>query len=449
VRALDELIAAGPADMRATVCVDGTRRLTWQDLDARRAAVAGALVDAGCLPPILATADPFDFLAALLGAWCCGVSPLIPPNFQPGTLAQHVRPDRVLADDDWFARLPPHARRLDVAGGGPRTLILYTSGSSGEPKAVPKTLQQLSAEVAVLDSELGAALRGATVLATVPHHHLYGLLFRLLWPLAAARPFDRTACLDADQLLAAVSRHPDHVLVSSPAHLARLPGLLAFPRWVPPPRAVFSSGAPLDEATAAHYRRALGAAPIEVLGSTESGCIATRRRGGDEDDAGWTPLPSVAVTRAADGALVVSSPWSGGACRLEDEVDLDERGRFRLGARMDRIVKLEGKRVALPEIEARLADHPWVSAAAVAIVPGSARLGCALVLSPAGSVELARAGRAGIARALRQHVTDGAERVAAPRRFRIVGHLPVTERGKIDRAALLSLLQKNVDAPLA
>ena len=57
-------------------------------------------------------------------------------------------------------------------------------------------------------------------------------------------------------------------------------------------------------------------------------------------------------------------------------IAFDADGRFRLAGRLDRVVKLDGKRVSLPELEARLALHPYVGAAAVAplrTLPGSAR----------------------------------------------------------------------------
>jgi acyl-coenzyme A synthetase/AMP-(fatty) acid ligase len=226
----------------------------------------------------------------------------------------------------------------------------------------------------------------------------------------------------------------------------RLPQLLTFERWVPRPRAIFSSGAPLEADTAACYRARLGGAPIEVLGSTESGGIAHRQRDGSATADAWTPLPAVAVARAADGALVATSPWSGGSVRLEDEITLEGGGRFHLGTRMDRIVKLEGKRVSLPEIEARLVAHAWVAAAAVEPVPAGGRLGAVLVLSGAGAAVALRDGRAAVSRALREHLRGTVERVAVPRRFRIVTQLPLNERGKIDRSALLALLSDDHDA---
>ena len=68
-------------------------------------------------------------------------------------------------------------------------LTLYTSGSSGAPKPIRKTLAQFDAEVRTLEAQWGALVGDATMLGSVPHHHIYGLLFRLLWPLAAGRAF--------------------------------------------------------------------------------------------------------------------------------------------------------------------------------------------------------------------------------------------------------------------
>ncbi len=443
---LQERLQRGPDDAGAVVCVDGENSLSWGDLAGRSARVAEALRAAPCDDPVLGTHDPFDFLAALLACWHLGTTPIVPPNLQPATLAQFAR-NRILLDEPWFAAVATGRGGAWSAPAANAALTLYTSGSSGDAKAIPKSLAQLAAEVDVLETVWGARLGDATLLATVPHHHLYGLLFRLMLPLATGRRFDRGTCLDADDLLAAVRRHPRHVLISSPSHLVRLPQLTTFERWTPRPLALFSSGAPLDGATAQLYRRECGEAPIEVLGSTESGGIARRQRN-DGDDDRWTPLPSVTVERTGDGALVVSSPWSGGPCRLEDEVDVSPDGRFRLGARMDRIVKLEGKRVSLPEVEAQMATHAWVAAAAAELAPSGVRLGAVLVLSDAGREARAHGGRARIAQAMREHLRGRIERVAVPRRFRIVERLPLSERGKIDRMALRTLLADD-DEPVA
>ena len=439
-------MGGGRSDAHTVVCVDGEARLSWSDVVEQRATVAAALRALPGVEPVLATSDPFHFLVALLGCWTEGRDPLVPPNFQPATVAQYARSDRVVIDDSWMAALAPASSCADTSRPRPEHgLTLYTSGSTGHAKPVFKSLAQLGAEIEVLADLWEERFAGATVLATVPHHHLYGLLFRLLLPLAVGCAFDRRTCLDADELQAAIARRGRHVLLSSPAHLARLPQLLAFERWVPCPRAVFSSGAPLDAESATLYRARLGSAPIEVLGSTESGGIAYRQRDGGAAADAWTPLPTVTIARAADGALVATSPWSDGAIRLEDEITLEDGGRFRLGTRMDRIVKLEGKRVSLPEIEARLGEHSWVAAAAVEPVPRGGRLGAVLVLSEAGTAVARQGGRAAVVRALREHLRATIERVAVPRRFRIVTQLPLNERGKIDRSALLSLLSDDHD----
>ena len=74
--------------------------------------------------------------------------------------------------------------------------VLFTSGSTGAGRRVEKAVRHLEDEVAVLEQQFGAQLaRDTRFLATVAPQHLYGLLFRVLWPLAAGRPFLRSALL--------------------------------------------------------------------------------------------------------------------------------------------------------------------------------------------------------------------------------------------------------------
>lgn len=65
-------------------------------------------------------------------------------------------------------------------------IVFYTSGSTGEPKQIERTLQQLLNEVQGLANSFQFA-QDCVAIATVSHQHIYGLLFKILLPLATGR----------------------------------------------------------------------------------------------------------------------------------------------------------------------------------------------------------------------------------------------------------------------
>ena len=359
-----------------------------------------------------------DFLAHLLAALADDDVAVIPPNFQPGTL--HSLAELPAPDD-----VPP-------AG-----LELYTSGSTGEPKCVVKTLGQFEAECRVLETLWGTTLEHAVVVATTPYHHIYGLLFRLLWPLCAGRPFDAVTIADPATLRRRLTRFPRTALVASPAQLSRLPDLADLAALAPTPVLVFSSGGPLAPETARRYAAAWDDPPTEILGSTETGGVAWRRQG--DAQMGWTPLPGIAVRSDHDGALLVSSPFlaTPSPYRMEDAVECEPSGAFFLRGRLDRIVKIEEKRLSLPEMESCLARHPAVTAAALLPIQTGNRssLGAVVVAEGTGG-----GGRKALVARLRDHLRQSYDPVLLPRRWRFVDRLPYTDRGKLAVAELAALL---------
>jgi acyl-coenzyme A synthetase/AMP-(fatty) acid ligase len=211
-------------------------------------------------------------------------------------------------------------------------------------------------------------------------------------------------------------------------------------------RAVFSSGGPLDARSARTLAETLGHTPIEVFGSTETGGIAWRQQAPPEPTP-WTPFDEVEVATAAeDERLRVASPWigePGGVFTMGDTADIAPDGRFVLGPRADRVVKIGERRLALPEMEARLHEHPFVAAAA--IVPlerrGEARLGAVVVLTDEGAGALIGSGRRALALALRRRLAAHWDGVLLPRAWRFVDRLPEDAQGKTSSAALGALFR--------
>ncbi|MBV8627290.1 MAG: acyl-CoA synthetase, partial [Paraburkholderia sp.] len=348
--ALHDLLGAVRPDT-TPVCRDGGALLDFAAFRARVQALATMLhAQPAARRYALCVDDPFDFACALFALFACGKEPVIPANATPGYLADLSGAFDAVLTDEGLRSLATPARLIEsphLAIDPRAPLTLFTSGSSGTPKPIHKTLAQFNAEVHTLEAQWGALVGHATVLASVPHHHIYGLLFRLLWPLAAGRAFDRSLSIEPADLQARIAQCGATAVVSTPAQLSRWPALSGFATLSPAPRVFFSSGGPLAEETAQEYAAAFDAASVEIYGSTETGGIAWRRQ---NESAAWRALTGIEVRRDEDGALNVRSPHLGHDDwhRTDDSIAFDEDGRFRLCGRLDRVIKLAGKRIALP-----------------------------------------------------------------------------------------------------
>ncbi|MEO8409183.1 MAG: AMP-binding protein [Propionivibrio sp.] len=441
--ALDVLLADGRAPDHP-VCHDGNRFVQWQEFADRVATHAAGFSARPERRWLLTAGRPLEFAILLFALMHAGKDVVLPPNTQRGTLERlagahdAVASVAIVGEPVALTPLDPRSARID----------LYTSGSTGQPKRVRKTLAQFQAEISVLECLWGEAIGDAAIVATVPHHHIYGLLFRIFWPLGSGRVFDDVTCAHPDVLIERLATFGASALVSSPAQLSRLPDLMALtalqPALQPNSWIIFSSGGPLSFDVAAEYRRQLGCAPTEVFGSTETGGVAWRRQ---QDDDLWTPFPGMRMSADAEGALLLRSPFLPGGpledaapWRTGDAIECMSDGRFRLLGRLDRIVKIEEKRLSLPELECYLAEHPWIAAvAAVALAGSRQHVGVVLVLTATGRAQLAAQGRRAMTRLLRLHLAGRFEAVLLPRRWRFLDALPISESGKLTQAGVAAL----------
>ena len=234
--------------------------LNHAHLCAQALSLAAGLKEQGVQRVAVHFEDAADLAIALLGAWRAGVSVLLPADLQPQTRQRWSSDvDLWLTDlagdghltDYQHPPMPPAELDLDLC-----RLSVCTSGSSGEPKRIEKTLRQLANEVQALEALWGVDLGEACIISSVATQHIYGLLFRVLWPLCAGRPFVRTQLAFPEDLQRASREQHTFAWVASPALLKRMGDNLDWPALTPVKR-VFSSGGalPLEAAGSLHQRR--------------------------------------------------------------------------------------------------------------------------------------------------------------------------------------------------
>lgn len=444
-------IAAQPASDQRCVAVRGQERISharfvrdvaaWQKCFAVRAGDRVALY----------FSDSYDFAAALFGAWHAGKAVVLPGDAQPETIARLAADVELLAGELPGA-IAPQGTPSDAATLVPldieaTRLVLFTSGSSGVPVAIDKRLAQLAAEVRALQQQFGAGLPAATTYATVSHQHIYGLLFVVLWPLAAGRPFVAQRLAFPEEMAQCLGPEPS-VLVSSPAHLKRLPDVLDWRNACAGLRAVFSSGGVLPAEAAANCSSLLQASPTEVFGSSETGGVAWRQQASHGER--WQPLPGVAWRCEGEVLQVRSAHIGQGdwfATSDRAEVAADGAG-FVLRGRVDRIAKIEEKRVSLSAIERTLCESPDVEDARAVVLgePGAEKLAAVVVPTAAGWAKLRSQGRRVFNEDLRTRLLHSVERVVLPRSWRHVVSLPVNAQGKTTAAQLATLFRPYLPA---
>jgi acyl-coenzyme A synthetase/AMP-(fatty) acid ligase len=302
--------------------------------------------------------------------------------------------------------------------------IAFTSGSTGQTQPHPKRWCELVAGAELAFRRFSFALSpGSTVVATVPPQHMYGLETSILLPLTAdvalfaGRPF-----FPAD-IANALSQVPTpRILVTTPAHLRV--AVAASIHW-PEVAAVISATAPLTRRLAAAAELAFAAPVMEIYGFTEAGSIASRRT--TTDDA-WTFYDTFRLAGASLTAPHLPLPIP-----VNDVIEPEADGRFRLLGRPQDLVNIAGKRTSLAHLNAVLGEIEGV-VDGVFVVPEEEgerpeRL-AALVVAPGID-------RRQILSALAQRI----DRLFLPRPLINIDRLPRSDTGKVPREALRKLLE--------
>jgi acyl-coenzyme A synthetase/AMP-(fatty) acid ligase/3-hydroxymyristoyl/3-hydroxydecanoyl-(acyl carrier protein) dehydratase len=402
--------------------------------------------------------DSVEFASALFGTWQAGKTIYLPGDALPGTCAnlrQFVNGYLGEFGSQWNPVIPTaqdegaRADGFDCLNGDFSGLVVFTSGSTGAAQAIPKKLFQMFREVANLETQFGHKLGAVDVITTVSHQHIYGLLFNVLWPLAAGRAICARSFYFPQELMTVLAER-DALLVSSPAHLKRLPAHPTGPAISKRLRAVFSSGGPLSFDVAHDAQRSLGLVPIEVYGSSETGGVAWRQQHTRTDEA-WTPMPGVKWRiDYEEGVLEVCSPhlpdesWF----RTADRATSVGGNRFLIKGRIDRIAKIEEKRISLTAIERQLTATHMVADARVIVLEGRRpRIAAFVVPSVKGRSKLAEVGKLRVNRMLRDSLSQSIEAAGIPRIWRYLDALPMDAQGKTTHADLIALLDGKPSRP--
>ncbi|MGN5763581.1 AMP-binding protein [Acinetobacter calcoaceticus] len=315
-------------------------------------------------------------------------------------------------------------------------VMFFSSGSTGEPKKIERTLKQLLNEVSGLASSFQLNAKSAAI-ATVSHQHIYGLLFKLLLPLATGRPFFNTQLAFPEDVIQAQQRLAQagwtNYVISSPALLKRWTQDLALKHC----EMIFSSGGKLD----AGIRPSLNVPIVEVLGSSETGGIAHRH----QDEAAWTAFDNVEIQISATTQLMVQSHHAGESGWIitgdaAEWIDISLK-QFKLLGRLDRIIKLEEKRLSLDAIEQQINGLVQVEQSHVLVTEHQNRqmLACIVVLTTAAQQQLMKLGKAVFVKQLKQQLQFQLESIAIPRQWRFLSQIPQNTQSKRDKNYLKAL----------
>ena len=389
--------------------------------------------------------DRYRFLVGLAAAMVRGQTTLLPPSRAPRALAEIAREygnSYCLADGqdtveqlqayqipkgEWKTAV--HNMKVPQIPVDHTAVVAFTSGSTGSPRPNPKTWGSLVAVARSTGVRLGLkASDHMTVVATVPHQHMYGLEATLMLPIQHGMAFHVGRPLFPEDVRLALADVPSpRFLVTTPLHVR---ACATAPTRLPHVEFILSATAPLPVSLAKQAETLFQTSVYEVYGFTEAGSLATRRTVADET---WHVLDGITLYQKSDRCYL-RAPYLPESVPFPDLVSLQGPHRFVLHGRGDDVVNIGGHRVSLADLNQKLNEIEGVQDG-VFFLPnenGTAvtRL-MAVVVAPGKSAEQ-------ILLTLR----DVIDPVFLPRPLHLVANLPRNETGKLTREALLRLAHK-------
>ena len=207
---------------------------------------------------------------------------------------------------------------------------------------------------------------------------------------------------------------------------------------------IFTSGGAVSEELAVKTEKVFGFCPLEVYGSTETSGIAYRQQ--NVDGLKWTPFDNAKIWLGDDGCLRIISPYikNPEGFATADLADIQPDGRFFLKGRSDSIVKIEEKRISLPEVENRIMQSGLVSEVKVVALANEVRqfLAAAIVLNQEGKIKFQDTEKYLINRWFHDYLMQFFENVVLPKKWRFLDKLPCDVQGKVHKNEIIELFEK-------
>jgi acetyl-CoA synthetase len=380
-------------------------------------------------------------VAAAAPRLCVGEEALL-ANLSAGVSTMTLAEVDQVLDEDRPQETPAS---IEPMGAEDPALIVFTSGTTGEPRGVVHAYRYLFGQSIQAEHWFGSK-KGELAWCTTATGWSKSArnVFLAPWLTGAAAVihdgrFDPAERLDFAEALGV------NVLCQAPTEYRMLARRTTL-RPLPALRRMVSAGEPLDPETIAAFRTATGLEPADGYGQTETGQVTGNLAGeAVREGSMGKPLPGI-ETRVAEGELqlrTASSPtffsryldgerfeaewWPTG-----DLVSADEDGYLFFEGRDDDIILSSGYRIGPTEVEAALLSHPDVAEAAAVAAPDPERGAVVRAIV----VPRDREPSEELARELQEHCKRQTAPYKFPRIVDFAAELPKTSSGKIKRAQL-------------
>jgi len=478
---ISDVLEQFPSARPALLAIDanGERRV-WHfgELIAMSAGVSGALAARGVgRGDVVMTlvGNRIEWVLTLLAAWRMGAIALpMSTQLRPGDLEHRIavaNPALCVGEEELLASMPGGVECMtmadmeavldedrpqeipasiaDLAPSDP-ALIVFTSGTTGEPRAALHTASYLPAQRGQAENWVGSNKDDLVWVTTAPGWSKSARnVFVAPW-LTGAAALICDARFDPAERLALCEREGVSVLCQAPTEYRMLAAKGEL-RPMPSLRRAISAGEPLGADMLEAYREAWDLQIADGYGQTETGHVCGNHLGLPVKPGSMgKPLPGTQV-RIEDGELQVraetcptffkgyigdeGSPSliDGGWWATGDLAREDEDGYIFHQGRADDMITSSGYRIGPGEVESALLSHPAVVEAAAVPHPDPERGSVvrAVVVLRDGS-----AGNESLAAELREHVKSVTAPYKAPRIVEFADGLPKTASGKLRRAEL-------------
>jgi long-chain acyl-CoA synthetase len=313
-------------------------------------------------------------------------------------------------------------------------VVQFTASVGGDPKGVVKTAANLGAAAQAIGKTLGVS-HDDRVLCTMPLHTSYGFDFGLLVALANGTTLFLEDEVSPKRIAKLLREQSIDFFAGNPALYGSLVRVPTIKPLKTSGARFLSSGSSLPASIADSFHERFGVRLLSCYHGTQAGPLAIDRAGKDPETVGkafegvevrvagakgdrvtageigpiWArsktlsmlSVPKIHLPKRDDG-VPIGGAGSDGWYRTGDLGQVDKNGRLTITGREDDLVKVDGKRVALGEVEGCLESFPKIKAAQARVITDD--LG--------GPMVVARVVRASMCRA--EDIIDHCARNLAP-----------------------------------